>query len=78
MKKAITLALVFVLALSLLTACGGNDNGGGSTTTPPANSETTPPASQGGNNNGCKEWPDNEFTKQVPKPDALDSIINIK
>jgi predicted small secreted protein len=50
MKKTITLALVFVLALSLLTACGGNsDNGGGSTTTPPANSSTTPPASQGGN-----------------------------
>jgi hypothetical protein len=58
MKKAITLALVFVLALSLLTACGSNDNGGtGSTTTPPANNSTTnppsstPPASQGGNNN---------------------------
>jgi predicted small lipoprotein YifL len=50
MKKAITLALVLVLALSLLTACGGKDNGGGSTTTPPANSNTTtPPASQGGN-----------------------------
>ncbi len=36
MKKAITLALVFVLALSLLTACGGKDNTG----------------STGGNSNG--------------------------
>jgi hypothetical protein len=49
MKKAITLALAFVMALSLslLTACGGGDsNGGGSSTTPPANSgtTTTPPA----------------------------------
>jgi hypothetical protein len=82
MKKAITLALVLVLALSLLTACGGNDNGGGSTTTPPANNSTTnppsstPPASQGGNettpsNNGVSvEWPDNEFTQQIPKSDA--------
>jgi predicted small lipoprotein YifL len=48
MKKAISLALVLVLALSMLTACGGKDNGGGQATTPPANS-TTPPASQGGN-----------------------------
>jgi hypothetical protein len=45
MKKTITLALVLVLALSLLTACGG-DNNDGSSTTPPANSgtTTTPPA----------------------------------
>jgi maltose-binding protein MalE len=28
MKKAIALALVFVLALSLFTACESNDNGG--------------------------------------------------
>jgi hypothetical protein len=49
MKKIISIALVLVLALSLLTACGGKDNnstpsnnGGGST--------TTPPTSQGENN----------------------------
>jgi major membrane immunogen (membrane-anchored lipoprotein) len=56
MKKIITL----VLALSLLTACGGKDNNstpsgnsGGNNGTPPANSSTTtPPATQGANNNG--------------------------
>jgi ABC-type glycerol-3-phosphate transport system substrate-binding protein len=80
MKKAITLALVLVLALSL-AACGGNSgNGSGSTTTPPpSNSGTTPPSgdttpatsstagNSDSNNNGDK-WEDNEFTKQVPKP----------
>jgi outer membrane lipoprotein-sorting protein len=58
MKKAITLALILVLALSLLAACGSNDNGGSSTTTPPSSSTTTPPASQGEttapSNNGDK------------------------
>jgi ABC-type glycerol-3-phosphate transport system substrate-binding protein len=60
MKKIITLALVLVLALSLLTACGSKDNGGGST--------ATPLASQGGNNNTAKEWPDNKYTAGLPKP----------
>ncbi|MDR0916292.1 MAG: hypothetical protein LBN02_03795 [Oscillospiraceae bacterium] len=45
MKKAITFALVLVLALSLLTACGEKDNGGSTD-----GNNTTPPASQGGNN----------------------------
>jgi predicted small secreted protein len=49
MKKAITLALVFVLALSLLTACGSNDNGGTGST---GGNNSTPSASQGVNNNG--------------------------
>ncbi|MDR1536479.1 MAG: hypothetical protein LBU32_00490 [Clostridiales bacterium] len=63
---------ILVLALSLLTACGGNDNGGTDST---GGNSTTPPASQGGNdttpsNNGgaTEEWPDNEYTQQVPKP----------
>ena len=75
MKKAITLALVLVLALSLLTACGSNnDNGGGSTTTPPANSNnTTPPASQGGNDttpsgNGGDSELVNEWPKTIYDP----------
>jgi hypothetical protein len=49
MKKIFAIALVFVLALSLLTACGGTDNN----STPSSNggdSTTTPPTSQGGNN----------------------------
>jgi ABC-type glycerol-3-phosphate transport system substrate-binding protein len=90
MKKIISIALVLVLALSLLTACGGKDNnstpsgnsggnnGGGSTTTP---SDTTiPPTSQNdgndttpSNNDGTSsgasvEWPDNDYTKDFPKP----------
>jgi hypothetical protein len=51
MKKAITLSLVLVLALSL-AACGGKDTGtgstGGNSNTPSGSSTTTPPASQGG------------------------------
>lgn len=74
MKKAITLALVLILALSLLTACGGGDNGGtDSSTTPPANS-STPSTSQGAdttpsNTNGeTTEWPDDEVGNLVSKP----------
>jgi predicted small secreted protein len=54
MKKFITLALAMVLAMSLLTACGGGNttpSGGSSATNPPANSDT-PGTSQGGNNDG--------------------------
>lgn len=47
MKKAITLALVFVLALSLLTACGGKDNTGST-----GGNSNTPSTSQGNNNGG--------------------------
>ena len=74
MKKAITLALVLILALSLLTACGGGDNGGtDSSTTPPANSNT-PSTSQGAdttpsNTDGdTTEWPDDEVGNLVSKP----------
>jgi hypothetical protein len=49
MKKAITLALVLVMALSLLTACGGKDNTGTGST---GGNNTTPPASQGENSDG--------------------------
>jgi hypothetical protein len=59
-KKIITLALVFVLALSLLTACGGNGNGGstgGGNTTPPA-SNNTPDNTPSGGNDGIA-MPDN-------------------
>ena len=47
MKKIFAIALVIVLALSLLTACGGNSNtpSGGDNTNPPSNSSTP-----GGNN----------------------------
>ena len=54
MKKILTIALVAVLAFSLLTACdGGNNNtpsGGGNSTNPPANSST--PSGNGGDNSG--------------------------
>jgi hypothetical protein len=49
MKKAITLALVLVLALSLLTACGSKDNTGTGST---GGNNSTPGTSQGGSNNG--------------------------
>ena len=51
MKKILAIALVMVLALSLLTACGGNSNtpsGGGNNTNPPSNSST--PSGNGGDN----------------------------
>jgi predicted small secreted protein len=78
MKKIIALALTLVLALSL-AACGGNsDNGGGSTTTPPAqtagnSSQTTEQPADNGDKAPtftAGEWPDNDWTKQVPKPTA--------
>jgi predicted small secreted protein len=53
MKKIIAIALVVVLALSLLTACGGNSNtpsGGGNSTNSPSNSST--PSGNGGDNSG--------------------------
>jgi ABC-type glycerol-3-phosphate transport system substrate-binding protein len=70
MKKLIALALVLVLALSLLAACGGSSNSGGSTAAPPATDAgtSTPPAPQGGNDNTAKEWPDNKYTEGLPKP----------
>jgi hypothetical protein len=50
MKKAITLALVFVLALSLLTACGGGNNGSGSSgeSNPPADNSASAQTDNGG------------------------------
>ncbi|MDR0841069.1 MAG: hypothetical protein LBN26_06765 [Christensenellaceae bacterium] len=83
MKKLIALSLALILALSLLTACGGN-SGGGSSTPPADNTTTTPPADNtpsGGNETApndsgadatfaAGEWPDNDWTKQVPKPSA--------
>jgi predicted small lipoprotein YifL len=66
MKKIISIALVLVLALSLLTACGGKDNNGGNSTTPPANSNTTTlpsstpdstPSNNGGDSELVNEWP---------------------
>ncbi len=72
MKKIVLLALALVLALSL-AACGGNDN----SSTPSGNSggnTTNPSASQGGNDNTPAftegEWPDNDWTAQLPKPTA--------
>jgi ABC-type glycerol-3-phosphate transport system substrate-binding protein len=84
MKKIITIALALVLVLSLAACGGNSNSGGSSTTPPANsgnNSTSTPPASQGGNettpsNNGSSdapggtsvEWPDNDYTKDIPKP----------
>ena len=61
MKKILAIALVMILALSLLTACGGNDNGGGISTNPPA-------SNNGGNNNGGNNNGGNNNTND-DKPD---------
>ena len=45
MKKIFAIVLVLILALSLLTACGGDDKGNS------GNNSTNFPSSQGGNNN---------------------------
>jgi hypothetical protein len=81
----IALVLVLVLALSLAACGGGSGNSGGSSATPPATSDnstsspssTTPEESQSGGNSNDKtpeftegEWPDNDWTTQVPKPSA--------
>jgi|GEM_PF-3263567 len=81
MKKLLALALIMVLALSLLTACGGgnsNTPSGGNSTTPPTSSEDnspTPTESTAPENSstptpqgGGEEWPDNDFTQQIPNP----------
>ncbi|MDR0917219.1 MAG: hypothetical protein LBN02_08570 [Oscillospiraceae bacterium] len=51
MKKAVALALVLVLALSLLAACGGNDNTGSTgddNSTPTQGGNDTAPSDNGG------------------------------
>ncbi|MDR1765795.1 MAG: hypothetical protein LBR77_06865 [Lachnospiraceae bacterium] len=72
MKKALALALVLVLALSL-AACGGGSNSGGSTTPPATSNSAQSGNAQSGNTGGetaeDKSWPDNKFTRLVPKPD---------
>ena len=78
MKKMLALALVMVLALSLLTACGG---GGGNSSTPSGgnNSTSTPPASNTpsstppGNDNTPSSTPNgadlvNEWPKAIYDP----------
>ena len=66
MKKIVLLALALVLALSLVACSGNTDNDG--------NNSTNPPASQDSNDNTPAFtkglWPDNDWTKQVPKPSA--------
>ncbi|MDR3345248.1 MAG: hypothetical protein LBT21_06665, partial [Oscillospiraceae bacterium] len=52
MKKAITLALVLVLALSLLTACGGKDTGTGS-----AGGNSNTPSGGSGYADPIENWP---------------------
>ena len=73
MKKLVALALVMVLALSLLTACGGNSNtpSGGDNT--PSGNNSTPGGNEstpGGNNNNGGDsaigYPD-EWKSEIPK-----------
>ena len=61
MKKFLALTLVFMLAISALTACGGK---GGS----PSGGDNNPPNSNDG------KWPDNEYTRLLPKPNITISF----
>ena len=66
MKKTISIALVLVMALSLLTACGGDSDtatsGGSNGTNPPASqsgngNDTSPSGNTGGDSKLANEWP---------------------
>jgi ABC-type glycerol-3-phosphate transport system substrate-binding protein len=67
MKKTISMILTLALALTLalsLAACGEKTDNTGST----GGNSTSGTSSTAGNDTATKQWPDNEFTKQVPKP----------
>jgi len=55
MKKSLALALAILLALSLLTACGGNPNTPGGNNNTPGNNGGGNPTSNGSTNSGCNE-----------------------
>jgi hypothetical protein len=66
MKKIIAITLVMVLALSLLTACGGNDNSNNGT-----DGNSKPTSNNGGNNTGDNN--DNKkLAMSVTKPGGWD------
>lgn len=79
MKKFLALALALMMVFAL-AACGDKGNTKPNNSTDPGTSqqqpsntpdESTPPASQGGASvSDTIGWPDNEFTKLVPKPDC--------
>jgi hypothetical protein len=73
MKKILMLAVALMLALSL-AACGGNSDTPTTSSGGNGGNSTNPPASQGGNDNTPAftegEWPDNDWTAQLPKPAA--------
>ena len=69
MKKMLILTLVLLMTMSLTACGGGNENFTGSNdissaTTQTADNDTTSVA----NTVFDKNWPDNEFTKLLPKP----------
>jgi hypothetical protein len=68
-KRLLTLALVLVLALSLLTACGGNDNNSTPSGNSGGNSTTTPPAS---NNGGTTSTPNNNDGDTIQSGELYD------
>ncbi len=83
MKKFLVIALALILALSL-AACGGGSSttpsSGSGTSAPPASSSaptSSAPSSTPDNTPDSNtpafvagEWPDNEWTQQLPKPSA--------
>jgi hypothetical protein len=79
MKKAIILMLAFMLAISL-AACGSNNNTGstnnGGNSAPetsqrenevPVDDDSTTAPSNGENDNATGEWPENDWTANMPK-----------
>ena len=81
MKKLLVLALALIMVFSL-AACGGtltpsSLSGGGDSTMSPASSndsdsseQSEPDTSSAVSSEEPSGWPDNEFTRQLPKPDC--------
>lgn len=70
-KKTLAIALVIALALALalsLGGCGSKDKAGGKSESLDAPSEASGGGDGSAGFNEAGNWPDNEFTKQVPNP----------
>ena len=89
MKKIFAIALVMVLALSLLTACGGNGDNNNST----GGNNSNPTSTNGNNNNNAgddkpdmslpkiemgEEWPTAYLPKDLPEFNAKPTNVTAK
>ena len=72
MKHPTLSTSLLLAALFLLAACGGGGGGGQSSAPGKAGTKTEAKATKGGN-----KWPDNEYTKLLPKPEITVSSASV-